>query len=251
MAISYNDQREMTLKEVTGQFAKNAIVQMYTQLPCLITAYDAVNMIASIQPLTKQWIYNEDLNGGGSSFEMAEIRNVTVAFARASNLVMTWPVKVGDECLVEFMHKSSFNAIKTGQIGELLHLDNGNPQDSVAVLRQFSIPKHVEVVTPSETAVELRTVDGLSSISLNDDGTESKITIGATTLTIIDGTITINGANLVVDGDITSTNGNIAASAGNVSDQTRSMAGDRTIYNSHTHISNGAGNPTQPPAQPQ
>lgn len=243
MPVSYNDQREISLQEMVDKFAKNAVVQMYTQLPCKITKYDPTNMIASIQPLTKQWVYNEDLKGGGAAFEMPEIREVTVAFERAGNLVMTWPVTVGDECLVEFMHKSSINAFKTGQVGEPLHLENGNPQDCIAVLRQFSLPKHIEVITPSEIAVELRTVDGMASISLNDDGTQSKVTVGGTTFTIIDGTVTIDGANLVVNGDISAT--------GNISDGTRSMAGDRTIYNSHTHISNGAGNATNTTTQMQ
>jgi hypothetical protein len=230
MGITYNDQRDISLKEMVGQFAKNAIVQMYTQLPCLITKYDEVNMIASIQPLTKQWIYDEDLKGGGSSFEMQEIREVSVAFPRAGNLVQTWPVQVGDECLVEFMHKSSVNAIKTGNIGELLHLDNGNIQDAIAVLKQFSLPKHQEVVTPSTTAGELRTVDGTASISLNDDGTQAQVKIGGTTFTVIDGTVTIDGANLVVSGNITSSNGSFAAPNG---DLTTSIA---PSYNGHIHI---------------
>ncbi len=38
---------------------------------------------------------------------------------------------------------------------------------------------------------------------------------------------------------------------GEVSDSTRSMSADRTIYNSHTHVSNGNGNPTDPTTQTQ
>lgn len=243
MAISYNDQRDVSLKEVIGQYAKNAIVQMYTQLPCVITKYDAANQIASIQPLTKQWVFDEDLKGGGKIIEMPEIREVSIAFARSGNIVFTWPVQVGDECIVEFMHKSSVNAIKTGQIGELLHTDNGQIQDCVGVLKQFSIPKHQEVVSPSSSAAEIRTVDGNAKISISNDGNEVVINLGDTSLTINEGTITINNANLIVNGNISSN--------GEVSDQTRSMSGDRTIYNSHTHLSNGAGNQTNTTTQTQ
>lgn len=59
------------------------------------------------------------------------------------------------------------------------------------------------------------------------------ITVGGTTITVVDGTVAINGANLTVSGNITS-GGDITA-AGNVADQggTKTMAGMRSTFNNH------------------
>lgn len=66
---------------------------------------------------------------------------------------------------------------------------------------------------------------------------------GPTTMTM-EGTVNLTG-NMNATSDIVS-------SGGNVSDSTRSMAADRTIYNTHTHNENdSAPNPTGVPNQPQ
>ncbi|WP_163372873.1 phage baseplate assembly protein V [Endozoicomonas acroporae] len=71
---------------------------------------------------------------------------------------------------------------------------------------------------------------------------------GTTTLTS-PGKVTINAAGgVVINGNVT-VNGNISAS-GDVADGTRSMRGDRGIYNGHNHTGN-LGNPTSGPNSKQ
>lgn len=59
------------------------------------------------------------------------------------------------------------------------------------------------------------------------------MTVGGTTITVVDGTISVDGADLSVSGNITS-GGDITA-AGNVADQggAKTMSGMRTQFNAH------------------
>lgn len=110
------------------------------------------------------------------------------------------------------------------------------------------------------TGVENKTEDITGDVTINIGG-NSDVTIqgGKTVHVVGNATITVDGntsltttqttvnSPTTINGDLT-VNGNMAAS-GDVSDGTRSMQGDRDIYNSHKHPETG-GN-TQPPIQQQ
>ena len=93
---------------------------------------------------------------------------------------------------------------------------------------------------------------GALTVNVTDSGHVEIVTGEA----VVDGALTVTGS-LVVNGDI-ATNGDVQAdgdiladgnveAAGDVADKAGSIADERARFDSHTHISNGPGAPTNPP----
>ena len=117
--------------------------------------------------------------------------------------------------------------------------------DAFAIFTPISLPNVLTSYTTD--GIELRNLAKSSRVTVKDSTIEivcanSQIIVnsdGTVSITAASG-ITLNG-NLQVNGTISST--------GNVSDATGTIQGVRDIYNSHVHVENDSGGPTDPPTQ--
>lgn len=297
MSLSnFDTQKSKTLDEVINMYAKDNVAKMFTTLPAIVVNYYPEKQLIDAQPLTQQFLYNDNAVSGGEVVNMAQINAIPVIFPRAKDIVVTQPIQTGDECLLLFMHKSSYGVFKTGGISPPSHLENGNAEDAVALPFQFSLPKHSQISPePSLTSYDIRTTDGTSAISVENGVITSKVknntvvinnnsitaSVGSnTTITLTDDTVTINantvqitGSNgvninsssgITLEAPLINLNGQISGggsggaaasftgsinASGDISDGVRSMAGDRAIYNGHTHIDSQSGTTSAPKQQ--
>lgn len=111
----------------------------------------------------------------------------------------------------------------------------------------------IEVVASSAVTVEAPEVTVTASTKVTLDTPACEITGALTVGETIEagGDITSTGGDISADGNVTagedvSASGDVLAS-GDVSDGSGSIAGVRSTFNSHTHISTIPGSPTAPP----
>lgn len=130
------------------------------------------------------------------------------------------------------------------EVGEqmLLVSPSGNPAQAIVV---GSIYQDSHAAPETAEGKHTTAYDDGAVIEYDREAHHLKAVLpaGATVELVADGGINFTG-DLSVDGNITAT--------GDVSDQVRSMAGDRDIYNDHTHggVETGAGTSAEPD-QPQ
>lgn len=97
-------QRTPTLSEVIRTGIDARLLDVHTSLPGKIVSFDPARQLADVQPLTKRVLIDEDGN------ELVEtlpvLPEVPVKFPRASGAFFSFPVHVGDFCLLIFNEAS-------------------------------------------------------------------------------------------------------------------------------------------------
>lgn len=159
-----------------------------------------------------------------------ELREVPVIFPSGGGCIMTFPISIGDECVVLFNDRQLDN----------WHINGAGYPPTVGRLHDFADPiafvglrsNPNALAPPSTTAAQLRTTDGASFIEL---GTDGHVTVtNATTVVINTGAVTINAPvtinnNLTVTGTIEA-DGNIVGNGVNLD------------THHHTGVTTGSGN---------
>lgn len=174
-----------------------------------IVSYDAAKQTASVQLTVKSFVKDE--NGKRKAVDIPILQDVPVQFPGSGGQTMTFPVAVGDECLVMFLSRASDAQQQSG--------GDQNPTDASvnslshprAMLGFKSDPKKLSDVSTSAT--ELRSDDGMTKISLSGAGgvgvsTDKSVSIAAANgvaigggagETAITGTVRITGELIVND----------------------------------------------------
>lgn len=174
-----------------------------------IVSYDAAKQTASIQLTVKSFVKGED--GKRKAIDIPVLQDVPVQFPGSGGQTMTFPVKAGDEVMVNFMSRASDAQQQSG--------GDQNPTDASvnglshprAILGFKSAPKALANVSTSAT--EIRSDDGNTKISLSGAGgvgvaTDKSVSIAAAAgvsigggagETAITGTVRIMGDLIVND----------------------------------------------------
>jgi hypothetical protein len=154
---------------------------VHTSLPGAIVSYDYTLQKASIQPLlNKSW-------ADGTFTPMPILENVPVIFPRAGGASLTFPVDVGDTCLLVFIERSIDLWLTVG--GQVTPDDNRkfNISDAIAIPGLFPFSETSDATNNSDV---LLTFNGSSfRIKANGDiviQTSSKVAIGSSSTEVLD-----------------------------------------------------------------
>jgi hypothetical protein len=157
-----------TLSANIKQGIENRLKELHTSMPGIIQSFDAVSQTASVQPAVKRIFKTteEDVEIL-TPVDLPILINVPVHFPRGGGYSMTFPVKKGDECLLEFCERSIDNWYRTGEVKEPLDRRFHSLSDATATVGLSSKPNAVP--NYSTTSVQIKKDDGNASFSIKDD----------------------------------------------------------------------------------
>jgi hypothetical protein len=180
---------------------------LQTAMPGIITAFDSVKMTCSIQPVIQGLKFND---GGSTPIDLPLLVDCPIIFPQGTNCVITFPITIGQECLVIFGSRCidswwSLGSFPNGKVTTRPPMESRmhDLSDGFCIPGPFSQPSVVPNI--STTNIEIRTKDDLAKIGINV--TTHVITINTTAPINITsgGTIDIIAPNTVIQGDMTCT----------------------------------------------
>jgi hypothetical protein len=184
------------LGQVFDAQLKSLLVNLHTMMPGIIASYDANTQTASVQPALKR-IFTEK-----GAVNLPLCVDVPVAFPGGGGYFLTFPVKPGDECVLQFSERAidfwHFNGGVQLPAEYRLH----DLSDAIAQVGLNSQPNKINSFYTEGT--ELRNRAGSNYVRIGDDGSITQMNGGGSTVLSSDGVFTIN-ADVVVNGTINST----------------------------------------------
>ncbi|MGO4171548.1 Gp138 family membrane-puncturing spike protein [Bosea sp. TAF32] len=200
-----SDSFEETLRAMFDDFRSG----QFTSMPARVVSYDAQKQTISAQPTIKAYVLQKD--GTSKATEYPVIPDIPVQFPGSGGQTMTFPVKAGDECLLNFCSRSQDSWQQSGGVQAPMDTGMNNLSNAFAMLGFRSNPRALKDV--SNDATEVRSDDGKTKISLSGAGgvgisTDKQVGISAANgvsigggagETAITGTVRITGELIVND----------------------------------------------------
>lgn len=196
MAVS-NKTRSGALAEVLASERKTLNEQLRVALPGIIQSFDPDVVTAVVQPAIRY--IERDNDGNKSTKDYPLLVDVPVVFPHGGGCTLTFPVKEGDECLVIFADRCIDFWWQSGGVQEPVDGRMHDLSDAFAIVGPQSQSKKISGI--SSSAVELRSDDGSTKLSLNPasgaiNGTAS-------------GGFNLNGLQILPDGRLQLVDGSI------------------------------------------
>ena len=172
--------------------------ELHTSMPGIVESFDPVTQLASVQPAIKRIFVTQDEDVEIlTPTDLPILINVPVIFPRGGGFSLTFPVKKGDECLLNFCERSIDNWYQTGEVSvpgaKRLH----SLSDAVAFVGISSLNN--KVPNYDNTNVQIKKDDDSVSITLLANGT---IELKADTKVIVDAPNVETTGNLKVLGNL-------------------------------------------------
>jgi hypothetical protein len=162
-----------TLEGVGQSVVDAALKNLHTCLPGIIHAYDATKQTAEVQPAIKR-IFTEK-----GAVNLPLCVDVPVVFPGGGNFYLTFPVTVGDECLLVFSERCIDGWAIDGVISEPEDYRQHDLSDGFAFVGVNSQPNKLTGV--SSVGAELRNRAGTVRMTMSNTGI------------VVTGDLTING----------------------------------------------------------
>lgn len=245
----------------TRENVDRAISRVATCLPGIVTgAFDPDTQTVEVQPTVQVKTFIDDEIGYVDMPKIVRVP-VEVPFAAVAGFALTLPIRVGDPCVLKFCQRSIDNWHDRGGIQPPEDSIGSRHHDITDAIASFAAAPVPDIMADWEAnGIELRNRDKSVRVTLRDGEVEAyagtsyvkvakdgTITIKSNTLVVVDAPLAQFTGNVQVAGGITSlgtygltggriqTPGDIESTEGDVIDSTRSIAADRSLYNSHTH----------------
>lgn len=157
-----SDSFEETLRAMFDDFRSG----QFTSMPARVVNYDAQKQTISAQPTIKAYVLQKD--GTSKAVDYPVIPDIPVQFPGSGGQTMTFPVKAGDECLLNFCSRSQDSWQQSGGVQAPMDTGMNNLSNAFAMLGFRSNPRALTNV--STDATEVRSDDGNTKISLSGAG---------------------------------------------------------------------------------
>ena len=196
MPVALNSQLG-SKEQADAQLAQAIMSAMRVSMPGIIQSFDPDAVTAVVQPAIKG--AEKDESGAEVSVNLPLLVDVPVVFPRGGGCTLTFPVEAGDECLVIFADRCIDFWWQSGGIQEPVDERMHDLSDAFCIVGPQSQAKKISGISTS--AVELRSDDGETKLSLNPAG-------GAINGTAPGG-FNLNGLKILSDGRLQLVDGSI------------------------------------------
>lgn len=146
--------------------------ELYVCLPGIVQSFDATKRTCVIQPAIKARVMDEV--GGTQWTQMPLLLDCPVVFPGGGDVVITFPLKAGDEVLVHFADRCIDAWWQLGGIQNQAELRMHDLSDGFCTPGPSSIPRVEGGI--STTLATMRSRDGVALISLDPAGHEIHVT---------------------------------------------------------------------------
>lgn len=240
-------------EDLQQQKFERMLGNLRTAAPGIVKGVDLVKQTVSVQLAIIGKIVDET---GKSKWENISIlTDVPIVWPRAGGFALTFPVKVGDECLVVFGERCIDSWWQSGGVQKPIDDRQHDLSDAFAILGPTSQPRKLANVQAN--AVELRTESRSDYISLKNGSLDINIVgavnvkcgsadVEAQTTTITCPSNTINGPLTVTglitgQGGMTISGGSGASVTGNLSVSGGDVKADDISLKNHKHTGDSGG----------
>lgn len=202
------------------------LANLWTALPCIVSAVNFAANTISAQPAIKGTTTNP--NGSTQSVNLPMLVDVPMVFPTAGGYSITFPVAIGDECLVVFASRCIDGWWQSGGVQEAMEFRMHDLSDGFAIIGTRS---QARKVTAWDTVnLQIRSDDHNTLIEVDKTG---KVNITApTSMTVTTPLATFTG-NVNVGGTLTAT--------------TDVIGGGISVKNhAHSGVTSGASNTGEP-----
>lgn len=150
-------------EQADAQLAQAIMSAIRVSIPGIIQSFDPGTVTAVVQPSIRGVEHDE--SGAEISANLPLLVDVPVVFPRGGGCTLTFPVKEGDECLVIFADRCIDFWWQSGGIQEPVDGRMHDLSDAFCIVGPQSQAKKISGISTS--AVELRSDDGSTKLSLN------------------------------------------------------------------------------------
>lgn len=169
-------ERTGSMDELFRAISDNIFNRLRVATPAIVTGFDPTEQTITAKVAIKERMRDE--NGTLNDVQIPELLDVPVVFPRAGGFILSFPVNVGDECLIIFGDQCIDAWWQNGGVQSPIELRRHDLSDSFAIMGTWSQPRRI-VNYPTDR-VSLMTDDGVTSITLkpgeiNLNATEVKV----------------------------------------------------------------------------
>lgn len=166
--------------------------ELWVAMPGILAAVDLGKMTCSVQPSIKARVQNPALEW--SWVTMPLLVDCPIVFPSGGGATLTFPLKVGDECLVIFADRCIDAWWQSGGIQQQIDYRMHSLSDGFVIPGPHSQPRVVAGISAS--AVELRLDDASAKVSIDVSSKAVSIT-SPSSISLNAPTVTINGNSVV------------------------------------------------------
>lgn len=223
--------------------AESIMSGLYVAMPCVVQSFDPAKQTVEVQPTIQAKVTQRD--GSFIWIDLPLITDVLVFFQKGGGFTLTFPISLGDECLVIFADRCIDSWWSTGQESNVQSdIRMHSLSDGFALVGFSSAPKVISNISTS--SVQLRNDDATTVIDVSN----GNITLTAPTMVTINAPDTTVTGNMNVQGLLTYENGIAGFPGENSSNITGDLiqsggiiSSNGIVLDSHTHgnVENGGG----------
>lgn len=257
----YNDGEEALRIALGGWQAT-----VWTCLPGIVQSFDAAKMTCAVQPAIQG--IQTDQQGNATAINMPLLLDCPVIFPSGGGCTLTFPIAVGDECVVHFSSRCIDAWWQLGGVGPQAEFRMHDLSDGFVQVGPRSQPRVLSSISTS--SVQLRSDDGSAHIDINPSshlitlqtsgnlqatpagnltatvGGNLQATVTGTTTVSSTGAISMTAPSISLNGFVIDSAGNATGPSGttltapNIAGTSVKAAGKELAGHAHTNGNGGA-----------